>query len=794
MKRFPALNVTFAFTGGILLHYFYSFSPLQIAAVFIGLVILILFTFLLRKPLNNPVNVFVLYLLILQAGNFNASVNREQMNLLPPEIIKQPGFTVNGRIEDVNLIRQDRISFIIKADSIHYDSVLYKGCIKLVGELRIEQPAVRDSVYEVIYPGQQIQLSGLFVKGRETRNPGEFDYNKYLRDRNISGILRSTFPDDLLTLTGKRDALKSLIFSWRKNIDERIKELHTPETASLLRGLLLADRSGIDYSVRDAFINTGVMHVLAVSGLHTAYIILIFLIIFGRFNLISRSLFTIAGLIFFLLITGMQVSVLRSVIMSVLITAALLSNRSTNIFNSLAVAALTILIITPGEIYDPGFQLSFTAVLAIALIYPVIRDILPARLNAHPYLKSFILFVSVSLAAQIGTLPITIFYFDKLSLIAIAANIIVIPLGGVIIANSAVTLILSLFVPLIPSLYAAANELFTMMMYRSVELAAGVPGGFLWVNNFSTADIIIAYAFIGFFFLILKRTRLSGGTIISFLILFNMILFTTFNDKDILSPGKLSVMMIDVGQGDAFLIGTPQGKTILIDAGQADKFIDKGDQVILPFLNHLNIKLIDYAFITHLDLDHYGGIVSLIYNKKIKHLLKPPPDYSTEDDKLENFLKKTGQSFSYYDNGIMVIDELRFYILNDYRNNRSLSGNDASGVFKLTYGNTSFLFTGDIHTAGENYYINRYGNFLSSNVLKVSHHGSKSSTSGNFIKFTRPDFALISSGYKNRFKHPSKEVIERLVLAGTKIFRTDSAGAVLIQSDGNKVHQNGWNN
>jgi competence protein ComEC len=249
-------------------------------------------------------------------------------------------------------------------------------------------------------------------------------------------------------------------------------------------------------------------------------------------------------------------------------------------------------------------------------------------------------------------------------------------------------------------------------------------------------------------------------------------------------------MMIDVGQGDAFLIKSPGGKIILVDAGQADQIFDRGERTILPLLDELNIDQIDYAFISHLDLDHYGGIISLIHKGRIGHLLKAPPDKTEADGKLEKFLKDRGQSFSYYYKGIMKVDELRIYILND--GNISLMGNDGSGVLRMLYGNISILFTGDIHQAGERYYINSYGKFLSSDVLKVSHHGSKSSTSGEFIKFVNPDFALISAGYKNRFGHPSEEVLTRLTSAGCRIYRTDLNRAVLLRSDGYEIRQVSW--
>jgi len=242
-------------------------------------------------------------------------------------------------------------------------------------------------------------------------------------------------------------------------------------------------------------------------------------------------------------------------------------------------------------------------------------------------------------------------------------------------------------------------------------------------------------------------------------------------------------MAIDVGQGDAILIKFPDNKTALIDAGQATYYFDNGEKVILPLLNYLGIEKIDYGFVSHLDLDHYGGFVSLIQNKKIKHIFKPKLDSSLQKDlRFEKFLKESNIDFTYYNHQSIHVNNSMIYILNDERDENvyDFSSNDNSGMIKIVYGNSSFLFTGDAGIKSEHILINNYNNFLDVDVLKVGHHGSKTSSTKEFIKFTSPEYAIVSAGINNKFGHPSQVILDRLQENGSTIFRTDISGAILL--------------
>jgi len=572
--------------------------------------------------------------------------------------------------------------------------------------------------------------------------------------------------------------------------------MHNSKTAALLRGLLLADRREIDQETKTQFINSGVVHVLAVSGLHVGFIALIFIILLGRFNIYLRSVLTIIGLLCFMILTGIPPSVFRATVMTLVIIVAFLTNRSTNIFNSLAIAALIILIINPDEIYSPGFQLSFSAVIAIGVIYPIISRAINRLHIQSKFIRYVLLFMAVSFAAQIGTLPFTLIYFGKLSVIALAANIIVIPTIGIILSLSVVTLIIGSIFPPIALYYAATNDAITWLMLKLINLTGELSFSHFTINGYSIYDSVVFYFFISLFIYFIGRFKTKSAIVI-FLVLTisNVVLFSFLDDEELLPANQLSILMVDVGQGDSFIIKFPNNKTALIDAGEATFYFDYGERVILPLLNYLGIEKIDYGFVSHLDLDHYGGFVALILEDKIGEIYKPALDTSLKKDlKFEKFLKNKKIPFTYYDKQSLEIGNCKVYILTDKEESEfyNLSSNNRSGILKIVYGKSSFLFTGDAEKRVENILINNYQSFLNVDVLKVGHHGSKTSSSDKFLKYASPQYALISAGIKNKFGHPAQNVISKFKSNDIKILRTDLSGGILLTSDSETISNVKW--
>ncbi len=797
MKNYPVIKFTLLFVIGILLQ---NILPVKISLIyfFTGLWIfsLILFLAFRQSKIATLINSIILFIQIIFLGIIISQLHYSGNNFLPDNIYKEKDVCAYGNISDIELIKQQAVVFTLNCDSILMPGYGYKGRIKLLCRVKDNDYNLIKKLYNNIALGNYISIKGTYLKGRERRNPGEFDYDKYLKSIGITGTIVSYNVKDLSILNTSIDKFSNLIFGIRKKLDAQITKFHNSQTAPLLRGLLLADRSGIDYNIRIEFVNSGVIHVLAVSGLHVGYIILIFLLLFNRFNIYLRSLLTILGLLLFMFITGIPASVFRATVMAIIIIIALVSNRSTNLFNSISAAALIILLFNPEELFRPGFQLSFSAVLSIAIIYPVFQKKINSMQGVSKSLKFILLFAGVSLAAQLGTLPFTLIYFGKLSVVALFSNLIVIPLIGFIIGNAIFTLAVSFILPAIAVYYAAANNLMSLVLFFFVRKVGGFEHSFLWIRNFTLTDAFIFYAFliIVLYFLI-RFKNIFARLILILLSIANIVLFCSFDDKNLMPRNYLDVMMIDVGQGDSFLIKFPNGETAFIDAGNATATFDNGERIVLPLLNYLGINKINYGFVSHIDADHYGGFVSLIHNKKIIDIYKPEVDTSLiKDKKFEKYLKQNKIPISYYKKEIKKVGNVRLYFLNKNfdRMPVKLSGNDKSGLIKLVYGKTSFLFTGDLGSKIEKKYSVYYKSFIKSDVLKVSHHGSKTASSESFLNYVMPQVSLIIEGIKNSFNHPSPEVFQKFKNINSKIFRTDLDGGILLRSNGDSVYCVNW--
>jgi|CZKP01.1.fsa_nt_gi competence protein ComEC len=794
MKNYPVIRIILYFISGIILEQYITVGLLFFAVIYF----LTLVFYIIPPKYQFQAKKLIISLLIncsfILAGNYSSMICFSGQQFYSENIEKENSYTLYGTVESIYLINKSGLRFEINADSVLVNTFRLHRKVILLCNVKDKNKKKLDSLYSSIFPGNKICASGTFIKGRTCRNPGEFDYNKYLHLYGTTGILNVYNSDDFKILDYSKNWVSAILFQVRKSIAEKLSRYHDYVAASLMKGLLLADRSEMNDETKTEFVNAGVVHVLAVSGLNVEYVLLLCIILLGRLNIYPKSFVTILFLILFILITGMQASVFRAVLMSTTVIIAYITTRSTNVINSIAISALILLTFFPFYLYDPGFQLSYAAVFSMAVIYPSFyKGIVKIK---SKIMKVFAQLIALSLSAQIGTIPFTLYYFGKLSLTSLVANLIVIPFIGILVGIGMASLFASYFSPFIATCYGSINSLLTKLLYFIVHLSGGEDYSFIRIRNFSLYDSVVFYLLLIILIYFYKRFTNSAAKLLLIISLFaNFIVMTSFDRKDLLTKNELNVMMIDVGQGDSFLIRFPDGETALIDAGEASMNFDNGGKTILPLMNYLNIPVIDYAFVSHIDSDHYSGFVSLIQAGKIKRIYKPELDTSLKRDiRFENFIKKQNIPITYYNKSVIKIGNARVFVLNNrsmhFRKNNS--NNDKSSLLKVVYGKISFLFTGDLGKTAEKYYSSIYNINLKSDVLKVSHHGSKYCSSLNFLNYIQPHFALISAGIKNKFHHPSQEVLARLRMFHPNILRTDKQGSVILKSDGNSVSQVKW--
>ena len=799
LKHYPLIGIAISFTLGIIFQ-----SVFQISFYILGLVFLLsivvslsFIKFIVSKIITRSSSALVIIHVFFFGALIFSFQNRNEIQY-PIEEHFVKDVKMIGTISEIEMKRKNDFKFRLVTDSIFYGDTKLSG--KYVVVCRVKANGMKEflNLYNKLDPGNYVSVKGVYSRGKGIRNPGEFDYQSYLLKQGVAGFVSIKTPVNVEILNATSSFFPSLVNSIRRSIAARIDALQEPKAAGLLKGLLLGDKSEIETETKMDFINSGVAHVLAVSGLHVGFIAVIFIILLGRANIYLRSLLTMAGLIFFLVITGFQAAVLRATIMAMVIFVASLINREINVWNTLAIAALAILFVDVNQLFTPGFQLSFAAVISIVALQPYFSNwILGFNLKSR-FVKVILGLFFMSLAAQIGVLPFTNFYFGKISIISLISNLFVIPGISIILANGLLTLFVSLVSMQVAGIFALAGDGLIALLYWLINISATQDFSFIRVPNFTLQDSLIFYCFLLFLIFTLGQIKTIWTKLILIsLVLFNVIVFCSLDNKSILPDGKLSVMMIDVGQGDSFLIKFPNGKTMLIDAGSSQFNYDNGERVIIPLFDHLGIGKIDYGMISHMDNDHFAGFVSLVTDKRIKEIFKPDIDSTDKNDfYFEQLLAIQNISPHYYRDTILSEGNCKVYFLSDTHTPplKNYKINDRCGILKIVYGQTSFLFVGDAQIKMENYLTSHWDMFLDSDVLKSGHHGSKTSSGEKFLNFVTPKICLVSVGEQNKFGHPSPVVINRFEKLHAKILRTDTEGAIILQSDGDQIKKIDWAN
>lgn len=676
----------------------------------------------------------------------------------------------------------------------------------LLGPKTINQMIISDGsmilysidIQQEVNPGDTLIGHMLLNRPRDKRNPHEFDYREYLEGKNIYYEAFLEDAKDVIIHHRGASSISLLLLDMQDLISNHFHNYLTPRSAGILSALILGEKSEIEESTRNDFANTGVIHVLAVSGLHVGYVSLILITIFGLFRLPHQMQMgsVIAGLLFYVGLTGAAPSVMRASIMASLMIVGGILERKSDILNLLASAAFIILVISPAQLDNIGFQLSFLAVLSIVTLFPIFKTVvsgLPISKTGifgkilYPILDLFL----VSLAAQLGTLAITIFYFNKIPIVSLMANLVVVPLIGVIVATGMSFLILGSLFPILSRLWAATIEGAVDFMLWFVQMCAQVDWAYITMRSIQHFELILLLT--GIFAITVMEYR----KVIRLWVILVLLWMGIQSWQSLLKPANLELVVLDVGQGDAILMHAPNGKTILIDTGLRFGGKDMGKDVIIPYLNYRNWPEIDILVLTHPHNDHIGGAQSLIENIDVGKVLMPDIEYESYGynvlcDIIHSKNIPTSPVFTGYLDS--TLKPIYFRVTGPKRydhSSRPSNINNTSIVIQLFYGESSVLLTGDGEENMEHEQLH-LGRLLKSDLIKAPHHGSKTSSSQAYINLVEPQVCLISLGKKNKFRHPSKITLEKYIKLGADVHRTDLEGAQVFRSDGKVWHRVDW--
>ena len=706
-----------------------------------------------------------------------------------PETVLEVQCVVVGRLEcDPSLIGRT-YRFTMTVQHLGAEHGQWTGEVRVATTMRVDRSA---APRPLLQSGQRIVFRGRVYNPPADRNPGEFNTREYLRANGIS--YQCVGRGDILTLDSPPSCrlLVWCIDVPRRFLLQQIDRYVGGEEGEFLKGLLLGERSGLSPGTRQAFVTSGVAHVLAVSGSNVAVIAMLFLGL-ARLCRLPRFLqhaLAGIGLLWYMLITGAQAPVVRATVMGWVFLAASCSEEKHHALNALGISGVALLGFAPHSLFDAGFQLSYGAVASLIFIYPPLFAFLGRTLGPlarNTLTRNILGVVCASVAATLGTLPLAASFFGEVSVIGILVNAIVVPASGF-------GVVLGLLLPAVGFFTSSGAEIVghAAWLLLRVTLNVSVSAASVPFASLGSLHLGTPFALCYYLFLAIGVRGLRGGSIRQGLLLLlaalNVTALLPENSQDTRRQGILRVSVIDVGQGDAICIETPSGRVVVIDCGPVLPVPDIARRVLVPFLSRRGIHRIDHLILTHAHSDHLGGCRGLVESLAVGSVISASPAA------LGLAFRLGCDTASAHAGEILQLESsVRFYVLSPERTARRYGaaqadgGNHQSVVIQVRYGETAILLAGDAETEEESRMADRFGEMMRSDVLKVAHHGAATGTTAGFLRRVAPRIAVLSVGRENRFSHPSDSVIMRLESTVDTVLRTDRDGAIVLESDGSRL-------
>ena len=694
--------------------------------------------------------------------------------------------------------------------------------------------------------GQSVEFEARLRKTRDFGNPGAFDYAGYLARRNIywTATTRTGAPIRVLPgVCGSR--WEAWLFGVRVGALEKLEQLYAgqPYETAMMQALLIGDGSKLEKVWTEDFRRTGTFHALVISGTQVAALAAFFLFLLRLCFVPPMIALTIttATAWLYALVTGWQAPVIRSAAGLTLFLIGRYFYRQRRILNLLAAVALAFLVADPQQLFEPSFQLSFLAVgflgaLAAPLIertsgplsygFRGLREIerdrrmapraaqfrvelrllaetvqvwtrwpawlcrtvfaVPARIGLYVFELAL-----TSAAVQVGlALPMAI-YFHRVSLSGLTANAIIIPATGLAVPIGFAAIATGWTLPARAAALLLTITKWTVRMHAAWEPNWRIPGPPFWLALAMAVSLLgLACAQRA------TRTWRIAATVVVFLLL-GVLIWHPFAPR--VEPGVLEITAIDVGQGDSILIAFPDGKLMLMDGGGIASFggrararLDIGEDVVSPYLWSRSIRRLDVVALSHAHEDHIGGLDAILRNFRVGELwVGAMPDSPAWDalraaaleERVNIHPLRRGAPFAF---GGATVQTLAPG--DDYEPSSTPRNNDSLAL-RLTYGRRSVLLTGDIERQVEAELVSE--NLIEhTDVLKIAHHGSKTSSTPALLDAAHPAFGIISAGFENSYGHPHPDILARLTERGVEVLRTDMLGLVTIRTDGRSIEVN----
>lgn len=621
--------------------------------------------------------------------------------------------------------------------------------------------------------GDMLLINGTYLEPDVARNEKGFNYKEYLKTLEIYGtveinhykVIKKGRINKLILYTAR---LKEIL---KSNISKVIKKA---ENKNLLIAMILGDTEDLSEELKTDFLNSNLYHILSVSGGQVSNIIIGITILFRLLKIHKKimDVLCIVILIEFMFLTGLTPSIIRACIMCIISLISGLIIRRYDIANSLGISLLIILINNPFAINSLSVLLSYFGFLGIIVLGSfTIKEV--NKVIKNNILRYILNIVISSVAAQIFIFPIILYIFGTISLTFIFSNLLIIPLSTVIT-------IIGLFIMICPLQIFGFVEPLIELTINIVGFFSNIGISKIYCIIPNIKEIITYYVMSLYLYYMLRRDYIykikhffrKYKKIIVIILLLSI--GTSYIYKNI--QKDLYINFIDVGQGDSTLITTQFNKKILIDGGGSEfgSTFDVGEKTLLPYLLKKKIHKLDYVIISHFDSDHVGGILTILEELNVKQVLIPKQvEYSENYNKFLDIIKKRNIKIKIVEEGNTINIDKNTYLDILWPEEKQIKDNvlnNNSLIVRLCYKNFKMLFTGDIEEIAEQRLLQKYENTekLTADILKVAHHGSKSSSIAEFLEKVNPRIALIGVGKNNKFGHPNAGVLDRLNMLRNK--------------------------